>query len=157
MVRADSSIRRAEHIFANTRPFQTDADTRNDYEALIEERNRLNEDVNRLKQEKAALQQRIASLERDLKRTPPATRPKVPAASVLPPIADKPAVPPPSENAATKKIPRTYRVKSGDNLSKISKKVYGTPARWEDIYELNKDKLKNPKTNLQIGWELRLP
>ena len=48
----------------------------------------------------------------------------------------------------------TYTVKSGDNLSKIAKKYPGLS--WKDIYEANKDKIKNPDL-IQPGWELKIP
>lgn len=48
----------------------------------------------------------------------------------------------------------TYTVKSGDNLSKIAKKYPGLT--WKDIYEANKDRIKNPDL-IQPGWELKIP
>lgn len=48
----------------------------------------------------------------------------------------------------------TYIVKSGDNLSKIARKYPGLS--WKDIYEANKDKIKNPDL-IQPGWELTIP
>ncbi|WP_336514032.1 LysM peptidoglycan-binding domain-containing protein [Pollutibacter soli] len=36
----------------------------------------------------------------------------------------------------------TYEVKSGDNLSKIAKQYSGIT--WKDIFEANKDKIKDP-------------
>jgi nucleoid-associated protein YgaU len=48
----------------------------------------------------------------------------------------------------------TYTVKGGDNLSKIAKKYPGLT--WQDIYEFNKDKIKNPDI-IQPGWELKIP
>lgn len=38
----------------------------------------------------------------------------------------------------------TYTVKSGDCLWNIAKKQLGDGSRWGEIYELNKDKIKNP-------------
>ena len=46
-----------------------------------------------------------------------------------------------------------YVVKSGDNLSKIGKH-YGL--EWKEIYEVNKDKIKNPDL-IQPGWKLKIP
>lgn len=37
-----------------------------------------------------------------------------------------------------------YTVKSGDCLWNIAKKQLGDGSRWKEIYELNKDKIKNP-------------
>ena len=39
---------------------------------------------------------------------------------------------------------KTYIVKKGDSLWNISKKELGDGARWKEIYNLNKDKIKNP-------------
>ncbi|HEY0679571.1 MAG TPA: LysM peptidoglycan-binding domain-containing protein [Chitinophagaceae bacterium] len=46
-----------------------------------------------------------------------------------------------------------YEVKSGDSLSKIGSK-YGVA--WKDIYEANRDLIKNPDL-IQPGWKLRIP
>lgn len=41
-------------------------------------------------------------------------------------------------------VPRTYMVKPGDSLWKISLKFYGNGGFWKKIYEANLDKIKNP-------------
>ena len=46
-----------------------------------------------------------------------------------------------------------YVVIKGDNLSKIGKK-YGIG--WKEIYELNKDIIKDPDL-IQPGWKLKIP
>ena len=46
-----------------------------------------------------------------------------------------------------------YEVVSGDNLSKIGKK-YGVT--WQEIYEANRDRIKNPDL-IQPGWRLKIP
>ncbi len=58
--------------------------------------------------------------------TPPET-PRPPATTIPPPPA--PAPPAPAR--------RTYTVVSGDTLYGISRKMYGTDARWHDIYNAN--------------------
>ena len=60
------------------------------------------------------------------------------------------------KNALAEAQQRTYVVKPGDTLSGIAKSVYGDWKHWKDIYEANKDKIKNPDL-IQVGWELRLP
>lgn len=46
-----------------------------------------------------------------------------------------------------------YVVVKGDSLSKIGHK-YGVA--WKDIYELNKDLIKDPDL-IQPGWKLKIP
>ncbi|ADE54964.1 LysM peptidoglycan-binding domain-containing protein [Coraliomargarita akajimensis] len=53
-------------------------------------------------------------------------------------------------------VPRSYRVQSGDSLSTISRKFYGTPSRWIDIYQANRDRLSSENA-LKVGQELRIP
>jgi len=52
--------------------------------------------------------------------------------------------------------PRSYTVKSGDSLSSISRSVYGTPSRWIDIYQANRDRLSSENA-LKVGQNLRIP
>jgi len=51
---------------------------------------------------------------------------------------------------------RTYTVKSGDSLSKISKEVYGNAGDYMKIFEANRDKLSDPD-KIQPGQELVIP
>jgi len=51
---------------------------------------------------------------------------------------------------------RTYKVKSGDTLSRISKEFYGDPNQYMKIFEANRDKLSNPD-RIQVGQELVVP
>lgn len=46
-----------------------------------------------------------------------------------------------------------YEVVKGDSLSKIGQK-YGIA--WKDIYEANRDLIKNPDL-IQPGWKLKIP
>jgi len=49
-----------------------------------------------------------------------------------------------------------YVVKDGDTLAKIADEVYGKSKRWKDIYEANKDIIKNPDF-IYPGWKLKIP
>jgi nucleoid-associated protein YgaU len=51
-------------------------------------------------------------------------------------------------------VPETYEVKSGDNLSKIAKNYSGIS--WKDIYEANRDQLKDPD-KIFPGQVLKIP
>lgn len=51
---------------------------------------------------------------------------------------------------------KTYTVVSGDCLWNIAKKLLGDGARYPEIYELNKDKIKNPNL-IYPGQVLTLP
>jgi LysM repeat protein len=51
---------------------------------------------------------------------------------------------------------RTYTVKSGDSLSKISQQFYGNANQYMKIFEANRDKLTNPN-QIQAGQELVIP
>ncbi len=46
-----------------------------------------------------------------------------------------------------------YEVVSGDSLSKIGQR-YGVS--WKEIYEANRDKIKDPDL-IQPGWRLKIP
>ncbi len=48
---------------------------------------------------------------------------------------------------------KEYVVVQGDNLSKIGKKFN---VKWKDIFEANKDKIKNPD-HIEPGWKLKIP
>ncbi len=48
---------------------------------------------------------------------------------------------------------KEYVVKSGDSLSKIGA-AFGV--KWKDIFEANKDIIKNPDL-IQPGWKLKIP
>ncbi len=51
---------------------------------------------------------------------------------------------------------KTYTVKSGDCLWNIAKKLLGSGSRYTEIYNLNKDKIKNPNL-IYAGQVLRIP
>jgi nucleoid-associated protein YgaU len=57
---------------------------------------------------------------------------------------------------ARKREAKTYVVQAGDSLSKIAKELLGDAARWPEIFELNKDQIKDPNL-IRVGQELRIP
>lgn len=115
-----------------------------------------------LKRELAAARNRVQKLENVLgearrvpsaqttvqQSQPQAQQPRVTQSQQ--PIRPQSATP----DAAT--APRSYTVQSGDSLSSISRKVYGTPSRWIDIYQANRDRLSSENA-LRVGQEIRIP
>jgi nucleoid-associated protein YgaU len=49
-----------------------------------------------------------------------------------------------------------YTVKSGDTVSKLAKHFLGEANRYMDIFNANKDQLKDPD-KIQVGQKLRIP
>jgi outer membrane protein OmpA-like peptidoglycan-associated protein len=58
--------------------------------------------------------------------------------------------------SAVKVSTREYTVQKGDSLSKIAQKEMGGAYRWKYLYELNKDKIKNPN-KLKAGMKIIIP
>lgn len=115
-----------------------------------------------LQQEVAILRQQLQSLNERAATAPTVTynmpQPRQ-QANATQPRATEPSTqqqqPQPSQ-PATNNVPATYTVQSGDTLSSISKRFYGTEARWRDIYNANQDRMSSPNA-LKLGQELRLP
>jgi nucleoid-associated protein YgaU len=61
-----------------------------------------------------------------------------------------------SSTAPKPSTPSTYTVAKGDSLSKIAKRIYGDAQKWHQIYEANKDTIKNPDL-IQPGQVLKIP
>jgi len=75
-----------------------------------------------------------------------------PVSKQIPEGKEKVPVSAPAPKASTQQ----YTVKAGDTLSKIAEQVYGTNAKWEKIYEANRDSLKNPNY-IYVGMKLVIP
>ncbi len=58
--------------------------------------------------------------------------------------------------SAVKVSTREYIVKKGDTLSKIAKEELGAAHRWVYLYELNKDRIKDPH-KLRAGQKIVIP
>jgi nucleoid-associated protein YgaU len=95
---------------------------------------------------------------------PPAAATSVPPAPPVDTTAEKPAAtsghkakPQPKESYASgKKAARTYVVKKGDTLQKISEKFYQTTKNWRRICDANKKVIKNCD-DLEPGTKLVIP
>src|SRR6185437_9177920 len=59
------------------------------------------------------------------------------------------------DNSATASADGTYTVKAGDTLMKIAFENYGDLYKWKDIYDANKDSIKNPN-NIPPGTVLKI-
>jgi outer membrane protein OmpA-like peptidoglycan-associated protein len=51
---------------------------------------------------------------------------------------------------------KEYTIKKGDTLSKIAQEHLGKAYRWKYLYELNKDRIKNPN-KLKTGLKITIP
>jgi nucleoid-associated protein YgaU len=52
--------------------------------------------------------------------------------------------------------PRIHRIVDGDTLGLLAQRYLGNTQRQNEIYEANRDRLKDPEL-LPIGVELRIP
>lgn len=68
----------------------------------------------------------------------------------------KAVVEPAPRETTTAPEPTTYTVQRGDCLWNIAKKYLGNGSRWQEIYNLNKDKIKNPNL-IYAGQVLTMP
>lgn len=114
------------------------------YRAVMQQNEMLKREINSLKEQLARAEKNV-----------PAQRgpvPGVPAESPSPPQQPVAADPEPEKPV----VPATHTVARGDTLSSISKKYYGTPARWREIYEANRVTMSSPSA-LKPGMVLKLP
>ena len=95
--------------------------------------------VQQLQGTNAVLAQENYQLKTALSRTTGATTPTAPASALVAPPAA-----------------RIHVVASGDSLSRLSQRYYGTAGRWQEIYNANAAKL-GPNGILRVGTELRIP
>lgn len=126
-----------------------DSPNRADVEALIQ-RCRLSyaaqiaESPAEVKRDLQARDERIRNLELE-------------AAALREKAAGTPApVPPPPPAAAAVAASRTHVVQAGENLGTISTRYYGTPAKWKNIFNANRDKVPDAN-NLRVGTRLVIP
>lgn len=87
---------------------------------------------------------------------PPPPAPVDSSARKAKPRSARSSAAPRESYAAPSKSGRTYTVKNGDTLQKISQKFYGTTKNWRKIYNANKSKLKDPNS-LKVGTKLSIP
>lgn len=105
--------------------------------------------IEHLKQENAALKQDLARSQQGLTNLKSVGATTAPSTNSVSPARQAP-----SQN--TSNGAQVHTVQSGDTLSTISQRYYGTPSRYMDIYQANRDRLKTANA-LKIGQELRIP
>ncbi|MGB0744071.1 MAG: Cell division protein CpoB [Opitutales bacterium] len=145
-------VETAEKEFARqlpAQPYQGDLD-RIDLMDLVKT---LKQENDSLKRDLVAAQQRVAQLENVLGQARRVPQPQVTTVDNLRPPT---RVPPVDNTPSPADVPRTYTVQSGDTLSTISRSFYGTPSRWIDIYQANRDRLSSENA-LRVGQEIRIP
>ena len=120
--------------------------------AAVEAKGRLQNDL-------YAAQVRIDNLSRALAAhgfavplPPPPTPPPAAPAAVAETKAPAPA---PAADAAPA-VARTHTVAEGETLSVIAFKYYGSPNKWDKIFDANRDKLKSPD-QVRPGLVLKIP
>ena len=64
--------------------------------------------------------------------------------------------PPPTPEPNVADQERTYTVVAGDTLSMIAKRELGDATKWKQIYEANKDTIKNPDL-IYPGQTFKIP
>ena len=69
------------------------------------------------------------------------------------PGAESKTIPQPTPAKASMK---TYTVKSGDTLSEIAKRELGSPGKYMEIFNANKDQLSDPD-KIKPGQVLKIP
>lgn len=144
-----------------TKPFQGDVD-RIDLLDIIDKLKKENNAL-KLKYNRALLEIKAAKGEQEMDRVsaslsemipgdvPSIQNDRGPSNTILAPNRDNR-----TDEIDPREVPKSYVVQSGDTLSKISEKFYGTANRWTDIYEANRDTLPSPGS-LRVEQELLIP
>ncbi len=107
--------------------------------------------IAQLRTENGALAARLNQAQGTLDQIAAAARLGTPAATIASggTVSTRPAPAPAAEA-------RMHTVVEGDSLSRISLRYYGTPSRWQEIFQANRDVLQGSST-LRIGMQLRIP
>ena len=84
------------------------------------------------------------------------TRPVATEEKAKPVAKQVPVTPEAGTELKSKRAVQEYTVKGGDTLSKIAEQFYGNGAKWDKVYEANRETLKNPNY-IFIGMKLHIP
>jgi TPR repeat protein/LysM repeat protein len=110
--------------------------------------------IAQLRQENSALVARLTQAQGTLDQIAAAARLGTPAAAIA---SGSPAPVRPASNAGSVETALRYHtVSEGDSLSRISMRYYGTPNRWQDIFQANREVLQG-NNSLRVGMQLRIP
>ena len=107
--------------------------------------------ITQLRTENGALAARLNQAQGTLDQIAAAARLGTPAST----IASGGTVPVRPTPAPAAEV-RYHTVIEGDSLSRISLRYYGTPGRWQEIFQANRDVLQG-SNSLRIGQQLRIP
>ena len=106
--------------------------------------------IAQLRSDNAALTSRLSQAQGTLDQIAAAARLGTPAAAIAS------GSPVPAARTAPVAEVRIHTVAEGDSLSRISMRYYGTPNRWQEIYQANRDVLQGSSA-LRVGQQLRIP
>ena len=146
---------------------------------LVAQNATLREDARLAREQAAALSQEITTLRTRVAisqppvRTPPpgrsapsrpsaANQPRVVFPSAARSMADNTSTPARTNPATLEMVqneadgPRRHTIMPGETLSAISRDFYGTPNRWPEILEANRDVIPNPNA-LRVGTPIVIP
>lgn len=102
----------------------------------------------------------VGKLGAELKAKQPAPEPEpTPTPEPEPPTGTKPAEPTTPTTPTTPGATREYALQEGDSLESIAERELGDKARWNEIYELNKDLFDKLGADGEIaaGTKIKLP
>lgn len=121
----------------------------------------ISDDLVRLKRENNMLRKQIEALQStsggDASDPATPTRPSPAAVAAAPAPAPTPVSPRPVQRIQTPAPSvRIYKVRAGDTLTRIARDLYGNAAKWRDIYNANRDKMRS-ENDLQVGQSLIIP
>jgi nucleoid-associated protein YgaU len=77
---------------------------------------------------------------------------KLPIGSRTVPAKASPSLPPGPKVTTAEE----YTIKAGDTLSNLATKYYGSYSKWDKIYAVNKEVIKNPDY-IFIGQKIKIP
>lgn len=112
-----------------------------------------------LERENTALNTRLRQAQNTLDQIAAAARVLNPGSVNVAPPAALSSVAPTSSLAnrnSVSSVARTHVVTEGDSLTRISMLYYGTPTRWREIYQANRETLSAANA-LRPGQQLRIP